>query len=64
MASTQHAIGIVTRAAAAADDATRVAMREAFRLSAAHEHAFFAAPLSRSDLERPLRSARLVKHLL
>lgn len=42
--ATQHAINIVTRAAAAADEPTKVNMREAFRLSAAHEHAFFAAP--------------------
>lgn len=42
--STAQAIDIVARAAAHADDATRLAMREAFRDSAAHEHAFFAAP--------------------
>jgi len=42
--STSQAIDIVTRAAAHADDATQLAMRDAFRLSASHEHAFFAAP--------------------
>jgi len=42
--STSQAIDIVARAAAHADDATRLTMREAFRISAAHEHAFFAAP--------------------
>ena len=46
-ASTQQAIGIVARTAAHADDAARSVMREAFRTSAAHELAFFAAPLTR-----------------
>ncbi|ALJ19770.1 bifunctional hydroxymethylpyrimidine kinase/phosphomethylpyrimidine kinase [Microbacterium sp. No. 7] len=45
-ASTRRAIDIVTRAAADADEQTRRTMREAFRRSAAHEHAFFAAPLA------------------
>ncbi|MCY7289502.1 MAG: bifunctional hydroxymethylpyrimidine kinase/phosphomethylpyrimidine kinase, partial [Cryobacterium sp.] len=42
--STSQAIDIVARAAAHVDDATQQTMREAFRVSAAHEHAFFAAP--------------------
>ena len=42
--STAQAIDIVTQAAAGADDATELLMREAFRISASHEHAFFAAP--------------------
>ena len=47
-AATARAVEIVTRRAAEADDRRRGAMREAFRASAAHERAFFAAPLSRS----------------
>jgi len=47
--STRRAIGIVMRAASEADDATREAMRRAFRESAVHEHAFFAAPLQEPD---------------
>ncbi|XVV15274.1 bifunctional hydroxymethylpyrimidine kinase/phosphomethylpyrimidine kinase [Actinoplanes sp. CA-131856] len=43
-ASTRQAVAIVTRAAADASDHRRAAMREAFRVSAAHERAFFAAP--------------------
>jgi thiaminase len=46
-ASTIRAIDIVTRAAAAATEPTRHTMREAFRASALHEHAFFRAPLRR-----------------
>lgn len=42
--STAQAIQIVGTAAAAADEATRTAMRKAFRACAAHELAFFAAP--------------------
>ncbi|MEV4352622.1 TenA family protein [Actinoplanes sp. NPDC049596] len=42
--ATEEARVIVTRAAAHADDLTRTAMHEAFRISATHEHAFFAAP--------------------
>lgn len=45
-ASTRRAIDIVTAAAAAARDTRRTAMREAFRASAEHEYAFFAAPTS------------------
>ncbi len=45
--STAKAIDIVTRAASEADDATRLVMREAFRMSSAHERAFFAAPAAR-----------------
>ncbi|MFI8593092.1 bifunctional hydroxymethylpyrimidine kinase/phosphomethylpyrimidine kinase [Microbacterium sp. NPDC078428] len=45
-ASTRRAIDIVTRAAAGAREATRVAMREAFRVSSDHEHAFFAVAIS------------------
>lgn len=48
--STSQAIDIVVRAAAYADDATRFTMCEAFRTSAAHEYAFFAAPDVLSDL--------------
>jgi hydroxymethylpyrimidine kinase/phosphomethylpyrimidine kinase len=44
-ASTRDAIGIVTRTAAAVSETSRTAMLEAFRASAAHEHAFFAAPM-------------------
>ncbi|MBA8816366.1 hydroxymethylpyrimidine kinase/phosphomethylpyrimidine kinase [Microbacterium halimionae] len=43
-AATQRAVMVVATAAAHADDTTRVRMREAFRASAAHELAFFAAP--------------------
>ncbi|TQJ32406.1 bifunctional hydroxymethylpyrimidine kinase/phosphomethylpyrimidine kinase [Microbacterium sp. SLBN-146] len=39
--ATRAAITTVTEAAAAADDATRTAMRAAFQASAAHEFAFF-----------------------
>lgn len=42
-ASTRIAIDTVTRLAAAADDTTRRAMWNAFRLSADHEYSFFAA---------------------
>lgn len=51
-ASTREAIDIVMRAAAEAEPEVRTAMRAAFRLSAGHEHAFFAAPLSPSEHER------------
>ncbi len=47
-ASTRTAIDIVTRVAAESDVATRAAMGEAFRASARHEHAFFAAPAARA----------------
>ena len=40
-ASTRHAIDIVTRAAATADEKVRTAMRDAFRRSAVHEREFF-----------------------
>ncbi|MBM6404548.1 bifunctional hydroxymethylpyrimidine kinase/phosphomethylpyrimidine kinase [Phycicoccus sp. CSK15P-2] len=42
--ATRTAVGIVARTAARADAATRDVMYEAFRRSAAHELAFFAAP--------------------
>ncbi|GAA4178123.1 bifunctional hydroxymethylpyrimidine kinase/phosphomethylpyrimidine kinase [Gryllotalpicola koreensis] len=45
-AATRRAIQIATRAAATAEERTRRAMRDALRASAAHEHAFFAAPLA------------------
>ncbi|WP_309067437.1 bifunctional hydroxymethylpyrimidine kinase/phosphomethylpyrimidine kinase [Microbacterium sp.] len=47
-ASTRRAIDIVTRAAAAVGEHKRADMREAFRVSSAHELAFFAAPLTQS----------------
>lgn len=40
----RQAVGIVTQAAAAADERTREAMLDAFRRSAVHEREFFAAP--------------------
>ncbi|MBB2976151.1 hydroxymethylpyrimidine kinase/phosphomethylpyrimidine kinase [Microbacterium endophyticum] len=43
-AATERAMMIVAGAAAHADETTRARMREAFRASAAHELAFFAAP--------------------
>lgn len=43
--STAQAIQVVGTAAAAADDSTRAAMRQIFRVCAGHERAFFAAPL-------------------
>lgn len=45
-ASTRQAVEIVARTAAAADDDARRDMRDAFHASAAHERAFFAAPLA------------------
>jgi hydroxymethylpyrimidine kinase/phosphomethylpyrimidine kinase len=51
-ASTRRAIDIVTQVAATVDETTRAAMREAFRASAAHEHAFFAVPTSRRPAPR------------
>jgi len=42
--ATEQAIGVATRLAAGADAATREAMLRAFRASAEHELAFFAAP--------------------
>ncbi len=45
-ASTRRAIDIVTQVAATVDETKRAEMREAFRASAAHEHAFFAVPTS------------------
>jgi hydroxymethylpyrimidine/phosphomethylpyrimidine kinase len=44
-ASTERAIAIVTSVAARTDASTREAMGRAFRASAEHERAFFAAPL-------------------
>ena len=46
-ASTRRAIDIVTQVAATVSETKRAEMREAFRASAAHEHAFFAIPTSR-----------------
>lgn len=43
--STAQAVQIVGTAAAAADESTRTAMGEIFRVCAGHELAFFAAPL-------------------
>lgn len=51
-ASTRRAIDIVTQVAAAVDETKRAEMREAFRASAAHEHAFFAVPTSRRPTPR------------
>jgi hydroxymethylpyrimidine/phosphomethylpyrimidine kinase len=45
-ASTTRAVEIVTAAASAADEPTRLPMARAFRASAAHEREFFAAPLA------------------
>lgn len=45
--STRRAVEIVTCIAAAVSETKRAEMREAFRASAAHEYAFFAAPLAR-----------------
>lgn len=44
--ATRRAIALVGEQAAAADAVTRKRMREAFLVSARHEEAFFAAPLS------------------
>ncbi|MFF7293536.1 bifunctional hydroxymethylpyrimidine kinase/phosphomethylpyrimidine kinase [Microbacterium sp. NPDC008134] len=49
--ATDRAVAFVTRAAAAADDATRARMWRAFELSSAHEQAFFRAPF-RAPRER------------
>lgn len=51
-ASTRRAIDIVTQVAATVDKTKRAEMCEAFRASAAHEHAFFAVPTSQRPAPR------------
>lgn len=51
-ASTRRALDIVTQVAATVDETKRAEMRETFRTSAAHEHAFFAVPTPRRHATR------------
>ncbi|MGI9822250.1 bifunctional hydroxymethylpyrimidine kinase/phosphomethylpyrimidine kinase [Agromyces sp. Marseille-Q5079] len=55
--ATREAIDLVTRLAASATPAHRAAMHRAFRASAEHELAFFAAPLLERSAAQPVAAA-------